>query len=197
MILTKQGLKTCWVGCAAAVLSTAALAQAPVQGETVLVKRAAQLRDGPSDSARSLMPLALQTAIVRLGEKQGAWIKVSTPDNTLGWVHMFDVTAAAGAAAPPGNIGTNALRGITQFFNRGSGQTPGSNVATSTLGIRGLGAENLNNAQPNALAVAQAEALRVDAVQARQFAAGAALATRQVEPLPTPEAPNTSSQQSN
>jgi len=168
--------------------STTVWAQSTAQGETVLIKRAAQLREQPSESSRSIMPLALQTSVVRLGEKQGAWIKVSAPDNTLGWVHMFDVTAPGSSAAATGNMGASALRGITSFFNRGSAQAPGSNVATSTLGIRGLGAENLNNAQPNVAAVSQAETFRIDATQARQFGSAASLVTHVIDPLPTPEA---------
>jgi hypothetical protein len=174
------------LGLSAALLCSATWAQTPALGETVQIKRAAQLREGPSESSRSMMALALQTSVVRLGDKQGAWIKVSAPDNTQGWVHMFDVTSSAAGTATTGNVGTSALRGITNFFNRGTAQ-PGNNVATSTLGIRGLGAENLNNAQPNVAAVAQAEALRVDAAQARQFASGASLVVRSVDPLPTPE----------
>jgi hypothetical protein len=62
-------------------------------------------------------------------------------------------------------------------------------VATSTVGIRGLGAEDLANAQPNLAAVAQADANRANAAQARQFAGSASLGSRQVEPLPTPAPP--------
>ena len=192
MILTKPKILL-RLGLSAVLSCGTVMAQSTAQGETVLIKRAAQLREGPSESSRSMLPLALQASVVRLGEKQGAWIKVSTADNTQGWVHMFDVTSPASAGASPGNIGSNALRGITNFLNRGTAQ-PGANVATSTLGIRGLGAENLNNAQPNVAAVAQAEALRVDAAQARQFAAGASLAVRSVEPLPVPDAPANHSQ---
>ena len=196
MILTKPKILM-RLGLSAVLSCGTAMAQSTAQGETVLIKRAAQLRDGPSESSRSVMALALQASVVRLGEKQGAWIKVSTPDNSQGWVHMFDVTSPSSAGASPGGIGTNALRGITNFLNRGSSQTPGNQVATSTLGIRGLGAENLNNAQPNLAAVAQAEALRVDAAQAHQFAAGASLAVRSVEPLPIPVAPANHSQPNN
>ena len=196
MILTKTKILM-RLGLSAVLSCGIAMAQSTAQGETVLIKRAAQLREGPSESSRSLLPLALQASVVRLGEKQGAWIKVSTADNTQGWVHMFDVTSPSSAGASPGSIGTSALRGITNFLNRGSSQTPGSQVATSTLGIRGLGAENLNNAQPNVAAVAQAEALRVDAAQARQFADGASLTVRSVEPLPVPDAPAKHSQPNN
>ena len=195
MILTKPKILL-RLGLSAVLSCGTVMAQSTAQVETVLIKRAAQLREAPSESSRNLMALALQTSVVRLGEKQGAWIKVSTADNTQGWVHMFDVTSPASAVVSPGNIGSNALRGITNFLNRGS-QTSGNQVATSTLGIRGLGAENLNNAQPNTAAVAQAEALRVDATQARQFADGALLAVRSVAPLPVPDAPAKHSQPNN
>lgn len=114
MILRKPIMPTPLVMCAALLCSTA-WAQTPAQGETVLVKRAAQLREGPSESSRSMMALQLQASIGRLGERQGAWIKVSAPDNTQGWVHMFDVASPASASATPGNMGTSALRGITHF----------------------------------------------------------------------------------
>ena len=80
-----------------------ALAQSTAQGETGFIKHAAQLRDGPGESSRSTV--ALQTSVVRLGGKQGAWTKVSAPDNSQGWVHMFDLTVATGtdACASSGN----------------------------------------------------------------------------------------------
>ena len=81
------------------------MAQSTPQGETVFIKRGAQLREGPSESSRSMMALALQSSVVRLGDKQGAWTKVSALDNSQGWVHMFDLTVAAGtdACASSGN----------------------------------------------------------------------------------------------
>lgn len=171
------------------LLSFSAPAQAQ-QGEAVLVKREAQLRDAPGDSARSLAPLPVQTSVTRLGERQGAWIKVRTADGTSGWVHMFDVTSAS---APSGGAAGGALRSLSSFFNKGSAQAPSSNVSTSTVGIRGLGAEDLANAQPNMAAVAQADANRANAAQARQFAGAASLSSRQVEPLPAPAPPPASS----
>ena len=59
-------------------------------------------------------------------------------------------------------------------------------TATATIGIRGLGAEDITNAQPNPEAVTRAEGLRQSAVQARQFGAGAALVALAIEPLPVP-----------
>ena len=116
MILTKPKILM-RLGLSAVLSCGTAMAQSTAQGETVLIKRAAQLREGPSESSRSVMALALQASVVRLGEKQGAWIKVSTPDNSQGWVHMFDVTASAGASASAsrGNLGTRACEASPIF----------------------------------------------------------------------------------
>ncbi len=195
MILSKCITQAALGICAALLLVNTALAQSATSdqpsGEAMLIKRPAQLREAPSELSRSLQALPLQTSVSRLGERQGPWIKARTSDGSTGWVHMFDVTSASGGtqANPVASAGAGALRGITNFFNRGSAQPPGSNVATSTLGIRGLGVENLANAQPDVAAVAQADALRINAVQARQFAATVALASRPVDALPPVAAP--------
>ena len=179
MILSKfnrlHGLVSC------VLLLGGGLAQA--QTEALLVKRAAELREAPGESSRSLAALAARTPLTRSGARQGAWIQVRTAEGTSGWVHMFDVGSAASAA--PAGAGASALRGLTSFLNRGGAQG-GTVTATSTVGIRGLGAEDLARAQPNPTAVVLAEALRQDADQARQFAVSAALSSRAVEPLPVP-----------
>lgn len=153
------------------------------QTDTVLLKRATELREAPGENSRSLAALAVRTPLARSGARQGAWIQVRTAEGTSGWVHMFDVGSAATTEAP--GAGANALRGLSSFFNRGSAQG-GAATATSTVGIRGLGAEDLARSQPNMAAVAQADTLRVDVDQARQFASGAALVSRPVEALPAP-----------
>lgn len=195
MILSKCITQAALGLCVALVLGNTAFAQSttPDQppGEAMLIKRPAQLREVPGESSRSLQALPLQTSVTRLGERQGPWIKARTSDGSTGWVHMFDVTSSSGGTPtnPVASAGAGALRGITNFFNRGSAQQPGSQVATSTLGIRGLGVENLANAQPDVAAVAQADALRINAAQARQFAATVALASRPVDALPAVAAP--------
>jgi len=94
--------------------------------------------------------------------------------------------AAGGVHAQSGggNAVTGALRGITGLFNRGASNP--ATLPTSTIGIRGLGAEDIANAQPNPAAVSQMEALRLDETQARSFAAGADLSPVAVDPLPAP-----------
>ena len=179
MILSKSK-RVHWLGSCALLLGSA-LAHA--QPESVLVKRTTELREAPGEASRSVAPLAARTPVTRAGARQGAWIQVRTAEGASGWVHMFDVAPASSAAAP--SAGANALRGLTSFFNKGSAQG-GATTATSTVGIRGLGAEDLARAQPNMAAVAQADTLRMDTDQARQFASAAALRSRPVDALPEP-----------
>jgi hypothetical protein len=178
-------------------LSLAALAapQAYAQNDTLLIKRPAELRQTPGESAPSLQALPVQTPVTRLPARQGAWIQVKTAAGATGWVHMFDVGTSS-ATTSAGSTASGALRGLTNFFNRGSAQSSSTTTtATSTVGIRGLGAEDINNAQPNLAALTQVEGLRTDATQARRFATEAPLKAQAVEalPVPTPPAPPTNS----
>lgn len=154
--------------------------------EAAVVKRATQLRDTPADNGASLAPLEANTVVTRSNERKGPWTKVSTPQGATGWVHMFDLGPQAGAATTSNNSAATGLRGLGGLFGGSSGPTT---TATSTVGIRGLGAEDIANAQPNPAAVGQAEALRVNADQARQFASNASLQPRNVPVLATPARP--------
>lgn len=186
MIPSKLNVQRLVGACMLLIGISATQVQAQAQNESVLLKRAAELREAPGEASRSLAALAIQTPVTRLGGRQGAWIQVRTAEGATGWLHMFDV-ASAGNAAPSGSAGTGALRSITSFFNRGS--APVASNVTSTAGIRGLGAEDLANAQPNPAAVAQTDTIRVSAGEARQFAGSAALSSRAVAPLPEPAPP--------
>lgn len=169
-----------WV-CATLFMGWALAVQA--QGEAAVMKRAGELRETPAESARSLGPLPADSVINRLGERQGPWIQVRNAAGATGWVHMFDVTSPSAG----GNAASGALRGVTNFFNKGNNRP--ATTATSTIGIRGLGAEDLAQAQPNLGAVAQMEALRQSESQARAFAGEAALVPVAVESLPAPVRP--------
>jgi len=171
-----------------ALSATLAIAQTD---NTIQTKRSAELRQSPDDKSASVASLAAQTQLTKTTLRVGPWIQVKTADAKTGWIHMFDVSAAGGAQAPTSNTATGALRGLTNFFSGGSSQRQ-TTTATSTVGIRGLGAEDIANATPNLDALSKAEALRQDANQARRFASDATLATRQVDNLPEPEAPSRS-----
>jgi Bacterial SH3 domain len=170
------------VAVSALVLGTSALAQT----ETLLLKRASDLRQGPSESTAVVASLPAQTPVTRQPERQGPWMRITTATGQSGWIHMFDV----GASAPPtstGSTATGMLRGLTSFLNRSN--TPSTTTATATVGIRGMSAEDIANAQPNLSTLKQAEALRADAAQARKFAEEAQLAARAVDALPEPPPP--------
>ena len=153
--------------------------------DNFVVKRATELRVAPGDTSASAGPLAAQTPVTRSASRQGAWVEVRTAQGATGWLHMFDLTSAAAASAE-GNAATGALRGLSNFFNRGNAPVQASSGGTSTVGIRGLNAEDLARSRPNMNAVTQAEALRLNADQARSFAADARLSAQAVDALPAP-----------
>lgn len=156
--------------------------------EALVTKRQTTLREGPADSTAALATLPAQTALTRQPTRQGPWVQVKTAAGASGWIHLFDV----GTPTEQGNVAsaaTGALRGLSNLFNRGSAPNPNTSGTTATVGIRGLGAEDIANAQPNLAALAQAEGLRQDAAQAKRFATDASLSARNVDPLPVPAPP--------
>jgi hypothetical protein len=157
------------------------------QNDALITKRPSVLRDAPNDSALTLATLPAQTALTRLPVRQGAYVQVRTAAGATGWMHLFDLGSPADSSSAAATA-TGALRGITSFFTRGN--TPSTtSTATTTVGIRGLGAEDIANAQPNPAALAQMEGQRQDAPQARRFAEAAALQAQVIEPLPIPAPP--------
>jgi hypothetical protein len=169
-----KGIALAWaLACAAALAQPAA--------EATMTRRAAELRESPGDGGRSLASLPLQSAVTRLGARQGPWVQVRSAAGVTGWLHMFDIGAASQVQAA---AGAGALRGVSGLFGRsGPATTP-----TAASGIRGLGAEDIAKAQPNLPAVSQMEALRQSEGEARDFAARAALQSARIEPLPAPRA---------
>jgi hypothetical protein len=151
--------------------------------EAALTRRATELRDAPADSGRSLAALPAQAAVTRTSERKGPWVQVRTAEGATGWVHLFDLgpASAGGSAASGGDLVGGALRGVTSLFGGRA-----STQAATTSGIRGLGAEDLAQAQPDAAAVTQMERLRQSEAEARSFAARAAWTPAAVEPLPAP-----------
>lgn len=176
-----------WSGALLALACLAGMSAAQAQEEAAVVRRATELREQPADSGRSVAPLAADTQVTRLPERSGSYVRVRTAAGAVGWVHLFDVGAPGSASAgSSGGGASGVLRGVTGFFSKPTQQR--TTVSTSTIGIRGLGAEDLNNAQPDGAAVTRMEALRVSDQQARQFAREAQLTTANVDPLPAPAA---------
>jgi hypothetical protein len=169
------------LGCAVMALGLAAAGAAQAQEEAATVKRASELRDAPADTGRTLATLDADSAVTRLGDRQGPWVKVKAPAGTVGWMHMFDIAPATSSGS---NAATGAMRGLTSLFSKPASQK--TTTSTSTIGIRGLDAEDISRSQPDAAAVTRMEALRATEADARQFAKQASLATAHVDPLPEP-----------
>jgi hypothetical protein len=151
--------------------------------EAAVTRRATELRDKPADTGRSLASLPAQSPVTRSNERQGPWIQVRTASGATGWVHLFDIGPASAAASDGGgNVVGGALRGVTNLFGGGNRQTQ----TNTTAGIRGLGAEDLAQAQPNPAGVTQMEGLRQSEAEARSFADRSAWRPAAVEPLPAP-----------
>ncbi len=180
--LHRDALATWLAGAALALVAGAAHAQ-----EAAVVKRATQLRDSPADNGASVAPLEANTVVTRSSERKGPWTKVSTPQGATGWVHMFDLGPQSGAAANSNNSAAGGLRGLGGLFGGNSGSTT---TATSTVGIRGLDAEDIAKAQPNPAAVGRVEGMLVNADQARQFASSASLQARDVPAMAQPALPS-------
>lgn len=154
--------------------------------EAVVTRRATELRETPADGGRSLAALPAQAGVTRTSERSGPWVQVRTADGTTGWVHLFDLGPSTGAA-PAGDGGsfmTGALRSVSSLFG-GTGASRPSQTAT-TAGIRGLGAGDLAEAQPDPAAVQRMESLRVSDADARGFAGRAAWRPAPVDPPPAP-----------
>lgn len=171
-----------WVGLLALAASPWAQAQ-----ETFTVKREVELRETPQANAKATK-LPADTTVTRLDERQGPFRRVRTRDGKTGWLHMFDLQGTS-AAAPAGNSGTSALRSLGQAFSPSAASS--GPVATSTVGIRGLDADDLAKATPNLQAVDAAGVYKVSEAQARQFGQRAGFKPRQVADLDpvTPTAP--------
>lgn len=164
-----------------ALLALALLLPAAWAEEAAVTRRAVELRDAPGDQARSLASLPAQSAVTRTNERQGPWVQVRTGAGATGWVHLFDIGPAS-AAAEGGGFAGNALRGVTSLFG---GARPQATTA-STAGIRGLGAEDIANAQPNPAAVTRMEAQRPADSDVRSFAERSGWQSAAVDALPEP-----------
>lgn len=160
---------------AAALLLPAAWAQ-----EAAVTRRAVDLRDAPGDKGRSVASLPAQAAVTRTPERQGPWVQVRTATGATGWLHMFDMGPAS--APSEGGVAGSALRGVTSLF--GGNRRPQG--IGGTAGIRGLGAEDIEQAQPDLGAVTRMEAQRQNDTDVRNFAQRSNWRAATVEPLPEP-----------
>lgn len=154
---------------AAALLLAAHVALA----ESAVTVRAVELKLHPASDARTVVSLPAETA-VDVVTRQGAWVQLKS-GRTSGWTKLFDIRAAA-ATAPAGKRGSS---GIADTLGLAMG-TRGSSVTT---GVRGLDAEMLAQAAPNAQEFAKMTRYARSKEQAAAFARAGKLQSREVADL--------------
>ena len=92
------------------------------------------LHEEPKTESRVVTQLKSGATGEMIG-RQGAWVNLKTPSGT-GWVLSFNVRFGSGGGGQAGSAGG----GLGSLFTRSKPAT------TATIGIRGLEAEDVNNA---------------------------------------------------
>ena len=167
-----------------------ALLAFPVSGLTVkagLMARDTDLRERPSPLA-SVVANAHAEAELEVLERRGYWLQVKLLESgDEGWVRSIRVRYQARRAAPSagsqenksGRFFSSLARGATALVG-GNASSSSRKTETTTIGIRGLSAEELTAAKPDPSAVQRMSGNRTTAVQAEAFAKAADLSAHDV-----------------
>jgi len=135
------------------------------------VVRATELKKAPATDAETLAALE-ENATVQTAERRGGWIQVKTDAGATGWVKFLALRFSGAGAGKTGDSG------VSQLFNVARGGTSGSQVTT---GVRGLDAEDISAAQPNAAAMQRMDGFAVGTDEAGRFAAEGPLQAQRVD----------------
>jgi hypothetical protein len=142
-----------------------------VFADPATVVRPTELKKEPATDAETLAALE-ENAAVETGERRGGWVQVKTAAGATGWAKFLALRFSGSGTAKAGG------GGVGQLFNVARGGTSGSQVTT---GVRGLDAQDISSAQPNAAALQTMDGYAVSADEAGQFAAAGPLQAQSVE----------------
>jgi hypothetical protein len=134
--------------------------------EPATVIRATDLKKDPATDAPTVTELAENTGVDAL-ERRGGWTRVRA-GAAEGWVKMLTLRYGAAETAKQGDTG------LSQLFNVARTGSSGTQVTT---GVRGLDAEQITNAQPNA-----AELKKMQSYAATRNAAASFASQGKLEP---------------
>lgn len=149
----------------------ALLCSSLVVAEPATLLKPTELRSQPQGSASIVTTLKAKDT-VDISARQGAWASVRTTDGKSGWVRVLNLRTGSGQRGDTG-IGT-----IASVFKTGSS---GNTVST---GVKGLSAEQLQNATPNPAEAERLATYSVKAPDARTYAKQGKLTSKQVDYLP-------------
>lgn len=127
------------------------------------IATATELKASPSPSAATVSKLTPGSS-VQVGERQGGWYKVTSPQGE-GWVRMLSIRLAAGATG----AGASAGSGLAALE-----QASRSNTTVAT-GIRGLSREDLKTAQEDLVELSKLDQYRSSRQDALEFGQRAGL----------------------
>ena len=138
--------------------------------EPATVIRAAELKQQPASDAPTVAPL-VENAKVNALERKGGWTRVKAEGGAEGWVRMLALRYAGAGEAKQGDTG------IAQILNVARSGTSGTQVTT---GVRGLDADQLANAKPNAGELKKMDGYAASKDGAAGFAANGKLQAQRV-----------------
>ncbi len=165
---------------------------APCLARPGIISADTELRKRPYRSAPVITEIAKDTQ-VDVVRRQGYWLKIKLAgdDQPDGWIKLFKLRYEATPAPvsttdskPPASGGffANLARGATSLFGSSSRSSNDSH-GTSTIGIRGLGAEDLETAGPNPAELRRLMRFTVEEEEAADFADEASLAAADMDYL--------------
>lgn len=131
--------------------------------QQVTISRDSSLHAEPNAGAAVVAQLKQGATAEQIG-KQGAWVNVKSASGT-GWLYSFNVTYPAGPGAASG----------------GSGAASARRSVTSTIGIRGLEAEDLKKATFDANQLNSLDSFATTKQDAESAARGSGLKGSKVE----------------
>lgn len=137
--------------------------------EPATIVRATELKKDPATDAATLAKLPENTAVEAL-ERRAGWTRVKAP-SAEGWVRMLSLRYGTGAPKAGDS-------GISQIFNVARTGSSGTQVTT---GVRGLDADMIKAAQPNAAELGKLDSYAAAKDASARFAKSAKLAPQTVE----------------
>jgi hypothetical protein len=150
------------------ILLLLALVPLLCSAEPATVIRATELKKSPATDAPTVSELAENTAVDAL-ERRGGWTRVKAGAGE-GWVKMLALRYGGGARQ--GDSGAAQLLNVART---------GSSGTQVTTGVRGLEAEQIANAAPNAAELKKMQRFASSAAAAAKFAAQGKLEAVAVE----------------
>lgn len=163
--------------CCAVIGALLLLAVQGALAEPAVTIRDVELKAQPASDAKTVKSLPAQSA-VDVVTRQGAWVRLKSGRAT-GWTKMFDIRAAAAGAPAAARKGSG---GVADTLGLAMG-TRGSSVTT---GVRGLDADMLARATPDAQQFTTLTGYARSKEQAGVFARSGRLHSREVAELGVP-----------